>query len=160
MINKKVFLRCFVIGLLAILSSCHSRKVVSTSSNNTYYNLEIKKSLNNEISNWIGTPYKFGGNDKNGVDCSGLVCAIYKKVYSKSIPRTSKQQFEACKRVPFENLKEGDLVFFDFEKKGVSHVGIYLRDGKFLHASSSKGVIIADINNPYFKSHFVGGGRI
>lgn len=163
MINKKPLLLFWTLGLIFFISSCHTRKISTSnriSSEKSASNLGLKKKLEAEISKWIGTPYKYGGNDKNGVDCSGLVCAIYRDVYSKTIPRTSKKQFEACKKIKLENLREGDLVFFDFEKKGVSHVGIYLGDGKFLHASSSKGVIIADFNNEYFKNHYVGGGRM
>jgi Cell wall-associated hydrolases (invasion-associated proteins) len=122
--------------------------------------LNIKKELKREINEWLGTPYKYGGNDKKGVDCSGFVQQVYKKVYHLNLPRTSSDIYSFCKKIKLPDLREGDLVFFDYEGKGVSHVGIYLSDNKFVHASSSKGVVISDLTNSYNKKKFVGAGRV
>jgi cell wall-associated NlpC family hydrolase len=116
-------------------------------------------SLQNEIQTWLGVPYKYGGNDKNGIDCSGLVCQLFKKVYQKSLPRTAKAQHEYCKKIHLHQIKEGDLIFFNFDEKGISHVGIYCGNGKFVHASVTKGVVYADIANPFFQKKMVGIGR-
>jgi murein DD-endopeptidase / murein LD-carboxypeptidase len=145
---------------MILFSSCISRKKISHTSplhslNNTH--LDISNKLNEEIRNWIGVPYKLGGNDKKGIDCSGLVCIIYKNVYGKILPRMSLQQYEGCKK---NALKEGDLVFFNPGKGDVSHVGIYLKDHQFIHASVSKGVVISTLDNTYYKKYFVSGGRI
>ena len=103
--------------------------------------------------------YKYGGNDMSGVDCSGFVCAIFEKVYHASLPRTTSLQFQKREPITIPNLRNGDLVFFDIQGKGVSHVGIYIGKGKFVHASSSKGVVISDLSNAYYKERCIGGGR-
>lgn len=111
------------------------------------------------IDGWIGVPYKYGGTGKSGTDCSGFVSNVYRDVYNKSMPRTTSEMDESTKNVSKAELKEGDLVFFDINGKKSSHVGIYLLNNKFVHASTSKGVIISDLENPYYKSAFAKGGR-
>lgn len=116
-----------------------------------------------ESARWIGVPYRYGGSSLRGVDCSGLVCAIYKEVYRKKLARTSEEQrARDCRSVPGKNLKAGDLVFFHDgrRKKEASHVGVYLKEGKFIHASSGKGVIVSDLSEPYYKEHWMQGGRV
>lgn len=109
---------------------------------------------------WLGVPYKFGGTTKQGVDCSGLVSSLYKEGYNKQIPRTTKEMFDKSKRVSEKDLKEGDLVFFNFDSKKVSHVGLYLNENKFIHASTKKGVIIGSLDDPYNKKYFIRGARV
>ena len=102
-----------------------------------------------ESGHWIGVPYRGGGTTKRGVDCSGLTSAIYKKVYRKSLERNSDDQRKKdCRKVKKSKLKEGDLVFFHNgrKKKRATHVGIYLKDRKFIHASTSQGVIISTLD--------------
>ena len=114
-------------------------------------------------ADWIGTPYVFGGNTKQGVDCSGLSKALYRDVYGKNLHRRSIQQYqEDSRKVSKRSLREGDLVFFapGGDKNKVNHVGVYLRDGKFVHASSSKGVIVSNLGENYFQRNWVGGGRV
>ena len=116
-----------------------------------------------ESSKWLGVPYRYGGNSKKGTDCSGLTCSIYKKVYHKKLQRSSEdQRTEDCRKVTKRNLREGDLVFFHNgrKKKKASHVGIYLKEGKFIHASSSQGVIISELDEPYYRKCWMQGGRI
>jgi cell wall-associated NlpC family hydrolase len=112
------------------------------------------------IDAWYGTPYKYGGSSTSGVDCSGFAQTLYREVYSKSVPRTTAELKNASKKVSKSKLKEGDLVFFSINAKKNSHVGVYLDNGKFVHASSSKGVIISDLNNPYYMKVFNQGGSI
>lgn len=112
------------------------------------------------IDQWMGAPYKYGGTSTSGVDCSGFVGAVYQGVYEKSIPRTTSQLDQQAKNVTKNQLKEGDLVFFDINGKKSSHVGIYLLNDRFVHASTSKGVVISDLNNPYYQKAFAKGGRL
>tara|TARA_B110000046_G_C12952794_1_gene380905 strand:- start:460 stop:1005 length:546 start_codon:yes stop_codon:yes gene_type:complete len=111
------------------------------------------------IDDWYGVPYKYGGTSKSGADCSGFIGQLYSNVYHKSLPRTTKEIDAACSKVSKSSLSEGDLVFFDINKKKSSHVGVYLQNNKFVHASTSKGVIISDLNNPYYQKTFSKGGR-
>ncbi|MEO5911916.1 MAG: NlpC/P60 family protein [Pelobium sp.] len=112
------------------------------------------------IEDWEGTKYQFGGLDKRGIDCSGLVYLCYKEVYDKQIPRMTSQQVQIIKRKYENQLSEGDLVFFDYDGKAFSHVGVYLQNGYYVHASSSKGVIISRIQDPYTYKYFSRGGTV
>ena len=115
-----------------------------------------------EAANWIGTPYRGGGNTMRGVDCSGLTSAIYNKVYRKTLERSAEDQRKKdCKKVKKRKLKEGNLVFFHNgrKKKRASHVGIYLKDRKFIHASTSQGVIISTLDEEYWRKHWLSGGK-
>ena len=115
-----------------------------------------------ESSNWLGVPYRSGGTTKRGVDCSGLTSSIYKKVYHKDLERNSDDQRKKdCKKVKKGKLREGDLVFFHNgrKKKHATHVGVYLKDRKFIHASTSRGVIISTLDEDYWKRHWLSGGR-
>ena len=116
--------------------------------------------LMEEVVNWLGVPYKFGGETKKGIDCSGLTNAIYKSVYNKTIPRVSLDIYEASDEIKKKHLTEGDLVFFKIERKKVSHVGVYLKDNKFIHSSAQKGVIISDLEEDYYQKTFYKAGRI
>ncbi len=116
-----------------------------------------------EAADWIGTPYRYGGTNKKGVDCSGLTSAIYKNVYRKRLSRNSDEQRKKdCRKVTKRNLKEGDLVFFHNgkRKRTASHVGIYLKNGKFIHASTSVGVVVSSLNERYYDKHWLQGGRV
>lgn len=120
----------------------------------------IDRSLDQEIKRWIGTPYRYGGSTATGVDCSGLVGNIYRSVYAKNLPRTSADMYRVSKKVKRAALKKGDLVFFKIRNSRVNHVGIYLGDNQFVHASTSRGVMISSLNEAYFQRYFIGGGRI
>lgn len=120
--------------------------------------------LYSEAASWIGTKYKYGGTSKNGVDCSGLTHLMYKSVYGKTLSRQSNLILSNdCKRISKSQLKEGDLVFFrtDGKKSSVpNHVGIYLKQNKFIHSSSSKGVVISDLATDYYVKNWITGGRV
>lgn len=120
---------------------------------------ENKKLVEN-IADWYGVPHKIGGCDKSGIDCSCFVANVFKSVYNINLARISESQYKECKPVSRVELKEGDLVFFKINSPKISHVGIYLSDGKFAHASTSKGVIINSLEEEYYKKYFFMGGRI
>lgn len=111
------------------------------------------------IADWMGVPYKYGGSDKKGVDCSGFINSVFPVVYGISVPRSSAQL--AAKATPVNNqqLKEGDLVFFKINTKEIGHAGIYLYDNYFVHASTSRGVMISRLNDTYWTKYYAGGGR-
>ncbi len=113
-----------------------------------------------EVIDWWGTPYKYGGESKAGADCSGFVQMVYSAVYNKQLPRSTKQQHEFCKKINKNQLKEGDLVFFETGGKGISHVGIFLREGRFAHASSTKGVIVNSLEEEYYTKAYRASGRV
>jgi len=107
----------------------------------------------------IGTPYRWGGAQPGGFDCSGLVQFSYQSA-GRQVPRTSAAQYAASHQVSLREARAGDLVFFRFERK-VSHVGIYLGDGRFVHApSSGKQVEVASLRQPPYSNHFVAAGRL
>jgi len=112
------------------------------------------KSLYYMIDDWMGTPHRMGGLDKGGVDCSGFVGMLYQKVYGKDLPRTSRDMAEKVKRKYDDQLKEGDLVFFSFGGRNIDHVGIYLHNGKFVHVSTRKGVIISNLKDAWYSKYF------
>lgn len=112
------------------------------------------------INDWYGVKYKYGGKDKAGVDCSGLTAALYLGVYKKTISSNTKDLVSEVKKIKESDLKEGDLVFFNTNGKSISHVGVYLQNHKFVHASTKKGVMISDMNEPYFKQTYVMSGKV
>ncbi len=111
------------------------------------------------VDDWIGTKYQYGGMSKTGVDCSGFCNVLYNNVYKKQLPRTTKEIAKQIKKVNKEKLQEGNVVVFNIANKKNSHIGIYLQNNKFVHASTSKGVIISSLQNPYYlKAYSKGGG--
>jgi lipoprotein Spr len=112
------------------------------------------------LESWYGTRYKMGGTTQEGVDCSAFVQTFMMSMYGVELPRTSKEQYQQASRISKKELTEGDLVFFHTgRKRGISHVGIYLRNNKFVHASTSSGVMISDLSEDYYRSRYVGSGR-
>lgn len=134
----------------------------------TYLHIAPEKITNIQlytfIDDWINTPYKWGGTDKRGIDCSAFMQRLLLSVYNINIPRTSVDQFfhDWINRFgSTEYLAEGDLVFFRTMKgKLISHVGLYLSNRMFINASSSKGVSIGNLDDPYWKTKYVAAGRL
>ena len=118
------------------------------------------RSLLESVDEWYGVRYRVGGNTKTGIDCSGLTVAVYAAVYGMMIPRVSREQYRISRKISTTELQEGDLVFFNTNGRGVSHVGVYLGNNKFIHASVSKGVMVNDLFEPYYLKRFVGAGRM
>ena len=117
--------------------------------------------LYDTISNWLGTPYRFSGNCEKGIDCSGFVTVLFDRVYGKRLgARNSAEIYNLVAKVDKDDIQEGDLVFFRIYRHRVSHIGLYLGNNKFVHASTSRGVIISDLDEPYYKRYFAGAGRL
>jgi cell wall-associated NlpC family hydrolase len=112
------------------------------------------------ISKWFGSPYRMGGCSKGGVDCSCFVKSVYEDVYGIELTRTSRSMYSNATKVRKGELQEGDLIYFKIRGRRISHVGIYLGDNKFVHSSRSYGVVIDDLDKPYYKKRFVSGGRV
>ena len=108
----------------------------------------------------IGKPYRWGAAGPSSFDCSGFTTYIYKNGAGISLPRTSVSQSKTGTKVSRSNLKTGDLVFFNTSGKGVSHVGMYIGDSKFIHSSISKGIRIDSLNSTYYKTRFISGSRV
>ncbi|RYZ22367.1 MAG: hypothetical protein EOO16_09370 [Chitinophagaceae bacterium] len=110
------------------------------------------------MDDWWGTKYRLGGNDRSGIDCSGFTCMLYKEQFGVQLPRTARDQFAAARSIDPAQLREGDLVFFT-TGSSITHVGFYLQNNKFVHASTSEGVTISDLNDRYWQARFAGAGR-
>lgn len=113
-----------------------------------------------DIFSWIGTRYHYGGHSQQGIDCSGFVSAIYRSAYCINVSGGSKDLYSQVDTVSKKNLKEGDILFFKIRNGQISHVGIYLGNNKFAHASVHGGVMIDDLDEPYYKKYFCCGGRL
>ncbi len=126
-------------------------------------NVEVEKLMNtalyNFIDHWWGTPYKLGGASKKGIDCSAFTQMLLSDIYDVKIPRTAYAQKTIVQPVEPEDLQEGDLIFFNTRGRGISHVGIYLHDNKFVHAASSRGVTISSLTENYWTKRYAGAGR-
>lgn len=118
-------------------------------------------SLYNFIDEWYGVDYRMGGVDKDGIDCSGFVQKLYVAVFGIDLVRTSYEQFSNCEHLhKADEATEGDLVFFKTRGKRISHVGVYLMNDYFVHASSGQGIVISSLKEEYWHKHFAGVGRI
>lgn len=110
------------------------------------------------IDDWYGVSYCTGGNSKECIDCSSFSHILLQDVYNMNIPRSSREQYSASQHINLEDLNEGDLVFFS-NGGDISHVGVYLLNNKFVHASTSSGVMISDLNDSYWKPRYKCAGR-
>lgn len=170
--EKKRFLHLFALLLLTLcLTGCHSsKKAVSKKPHKAKIetvktgNLKgQEKKIVEEALSWKGTPYKYGASEKGkGTDCSGMVLGVYSKVTDKKLPRNSAKQAEFCRKLREKDVRPGDLVFFATgkDKNKISHVGIMIDDNRFIHASTQKGVLISEMNTPYYQRTFKMYGRV
>ncbi|MDR3297392.1 MAG: C40 family peptidase [Prevotellaceae bacterium] len=116
-----------------------------------------------EVARWMGTPYRYGGSSRKGVDCSGLVHEVYKSALNMALPRTTADLKKHATRIRQRKLRCGDLVFFSIREswlRKTDHIGIYLAHGKFVHASTSRGVMVSDLNEAYWRKSFSRAGRV
>ena len=113
-----------------------------------------------DVISYLGVPYVYGGASRKGVDCSGFTSQVYFTAADVSLPRSTREQYTVGARVPRTELRFGDLVFFNTTGKSPSHVGIYIEDDLFAHASVSDGVTFSSLESAYYKKRFVGARRI
>ncbi len=163
-----------IASILLLFNGCSSRKLrqhsSTTTPTKTIKNKQqpkykpkkqnwITTALYHEYKKWYRTPYKYGGMNKYGLDCSSLVQIVYRDAFSIKLPRTTKDQVKKGYLVSKNTTKEGDLVFF---KTGYNsrHAGIVIEEGKFMHASQKNGVSISSLSNPYWKSRYWQSRRI
>ncbi len=118
----------------------------------------MNKDLIETVADWMGVPYKYGGDTKSGADCSGFITQVFLKVYQLKLPRTAYQLHQQSTSVKTSALKEGDLVFFKINTKETGHAGIYLLDGYFVHASTSRGVTVSKLADAYWTKYYDGAG--
>lgn len=116
--------------------------------------------LMREISKYMSVPYQLGGENGQGLDCSAYTRQVYRSALKKELPRTSHEQFKIGAPVSFQELMFGDLLFFNTTGASASHVGIYLGDDLFAHASVTFGVTISSLENSYYKNRYEGARRI
>lgn len=155
----------YLVLLMLVLPSCSSRKhttksvTVAAKAADAMANLK-SKDLYKFITDWTGVKYKLGGLDKSGIDCSGFALLLEKKIYGHTIPRVSKDQANVVKNKSISNLVEGDLIFFAFGGNQVDHVGVYLNNNVFVHASTTRGVVVDDLTLPVYQNAIVKTGSL
>lgn len=166
----------FILIIAALVTSCHSHRKAAEKTHQETNRPKVehlddkpatvvpdgkRDDLVKEARKWIGTRYKYGGESRKGVDCSGLVMCVYRDRAGIKLPRNSGQQQEFCTPLKREQLLAADLVFFTTSRKGrVSHVGLYIGEGRFIHSSTSKGVIISSLDEDYYRRHYHSAGRV
>ena len=158
-----------LLATLLLSSSCSTHKKVNTTAplkndysrtSNAYSESgEKERMILAEFMNWRGTKHSMGGDDRTGIDCSGFVRAVYKNVFNIDLPRTTKMQIKKGSPVNKNELSAGDLVFFK-PPTYPCHVGIFLSENDFVHASKKKGVIISQIDSHYWGKYYWTARRI
>ena len=118
------------------------------------------KDLLRTVTDWIGTPYRYGNNTRRGTDCSGFVTRVFREVYGITLQRSSRSMFSTTKHIAKSEMKTGDLVFFRRGRGPIYHVGIYLKNGKFAHSATNGGVMVSSLSHPYYHRNFYAAGRV
>ena len=146
---------------VTVTSGQASDSAVSKPSNSVSYNgtSAKRKAVIEYAAQFLGTPYVYGGSTPSGFDCSGFTSYVFANTVG-SIPRVAQAQFDATTRVSMSELKPGDLVFFGSSASSISHVGIYVGDGKFIHSPHTGDVVKYDSLSGYYSNRFQGGGRV
>ena len=175
MIYKNPIFSLWLFLFVLVLTSCSSKKRVALPADfkgpkelSRLYGVRITPDDNiflyNEGAKWLGTPHRMGGSTKRGVDCSGFVAIVFREVYGKQLARSSADMLKYnCNKVSRGKLQEGDLVFFKTgggKKKTPNHVGIYLKNGKFIHTSTSRGVMVSSLSEPSYTRTSITGARL
>ena len=154
-----------LLAAMAFLSSCGSRRATvykeSRGARAAEAMANVKsKDLYRFITDWTGVRYRLGGLDKRGIDCSGFALLLNKEIYGLNLPRRSRDQADVIKEKNVSQLNEGDLIFFSFGGNGIDHVGVYLNHGFFVHASTTRGVIVDDLSLPAYQRVLVKAGPV
>lgn len=149
----------FIFIILLSFSACQEAPVNKNLKEENFSQEDLKEKISSYYKEWKGTKYAFGGNSKKGIDCSAFTMNFYNNLLASPLPRTTKAQLEKGEEIKKNELKTGDLVFFKTSKTNY-HVGIYYEDGSFVHASTSKGVMISKLDNPYWKEKYIKAKRI
>lgn len=156
------------VGVALLLAGCSTKRAVSRPSEPgkpvqvvPTTNREVAR-LVSEARKWIGTPYVYGGHSRSGTDCSGFVMELFLKVYDMKLPRSSAMQQQYARPVKKDDMLPGDLVFFatGSSRSRVSHVGLYIGDGRMIHASSSRGVMESPLSQTYWIKNYHSSGRV
>lgn len=177
MMFKRIFIIFSALMLVACSANSHSQQAVkqkeqysnseqltrlisslkTNQPNNVNNETSVKSAQLNKIyKQWVGTRYRLGGDDKRGIDCSAFMQQTFSQVYGIELPRSTAQQRNIGTKIQKNELKQGDLVFF----RGNRHVGVYLGNGKFMHASTSQGVTISSMNEQYWARTYTQSRRI
>jgi cell wall-associated NlpC family hydrolase len=159
--NNRLPLTVFTCLVVAGLAGCASppksqhtvSKSQSVATGASHPQSAVYQRLNQHYSRWKGTPYEIGGLNKNGIDCSGFVHVTFREAFGMELPRTTEDLAESGRHIDKHKLAIGDLVFF---KTGITkrHVGIYMGNEQFIHASTSSGVMKSSLRNPYWSRHY------
>ena len=175
MVNlSRIYLYFSLLVLAVSTEACHSSQHAASGNGKNYHSQQQAKGVNTknlksderklveEAMTWLGTPYRYGGQDYSGTDCSGLTMKVYHKALGIKIPRNSAEQQRFCKTINRKSLNAGDLLFFctGRDKTRVSHVGLYIGDGRFIHSSASRGVIISHIDERYYATKYHSSGFV
>ncbi|MDR1726243.1 MAG: C40 family peptidase [Bacteroidales bacterium] len=162
---KNIILAILILSLI-MLASCATQKKLPErlfDSNQEKKSTENKNNdtLTHYCNLWLGSPYKFGGLSRKGVDCSGFVFCFYRDLYNVTLPRRSADMIFAVNVIANkDSIQTGDIVFFQDKTGNINHVGVYLENNQFIHSSTSKGVIISNLEDKYWKQHYRCAGRI
>ena len=125
------------------------------------FTTDKNKRLVETVTKWLGTPYRYGSSSRKGTDCSGFVSRIYREVYGIGLSRSSRSMFQDVQRVKRSKMRTGDLVFFRRSpKEPIFHVGIYLKNNKFIHSAINGGVRVSSLNESFYRSNFYAAGRV
>ncbi|SEV95037.1 lipoprotein [[Haemophilus] ducreyi] len=161
--NKKIFPLLALLSSVFILSACSNSEYENSASHkiakSQYISLSdsqaVIRQLTQQQKEWQGTRYRLGGNNKAGVDCSGFMQVTFRRLFNIDLPRTTTDQLKKGNKIARNKIKAGDLVFFKTGRgPNGKHVGVYVKDGKFLHASTKGGVIYSNINSAYWRKAF------
>lgn len=168
---KMPLLLCMFPLVMLLLTGCHSHKRAVSSSGggggrpsvSLDYAREAADPMGCDLvaaaAEWLGTRYRYGGQSRQGTDCSGLVMSLYQDVCAVKLPRTTVEQHRFCSPLKRKEARVGDLMFFG-SSSGISHVGLYIGKGEMIHASSSQGVVVSGIDSGYWAQRFKGAGRV
>lgn len=149
-------LLCSIFIALIVITGCGAAPVKPA--NNSPQDVTEYK-LRQAAKQWRHTPHRIGGLDRRGIDCSGLVKVLYDDLFQIDLPRSTRLQVRKGRAVPSGQWTAGDLLFFKPENKG-RHVGIYLADREFLHATTRRGVIISNLSEPYWRDSYWKARRV